>query len=101
MLKAYAVINGEGNIIDEVAVEDVDKHGDIKYVYPNYITPNYEKRLFVPKWDFEKEDWVEGLTPEEVATREEEIENMNNKISGEEMNAIAIMELAQIIMGSD
>lgn len=65
-----------------------------------------DRKFFDPKWDFELEDWVEGLPPEEVIAREEELQNQTQdpltfqKLNEEnEMNALAIMELAQISLG--
>ena len=65
------------------------------------ITLPWKEPLFQPKYDFETDTWVEGLSAEETAQRELEIEQFNNRIPDEEMNAIAIMELSQIVLSKE
>ncbi|MGN7938495.1 hypothetical protein [Metabacillus sp. 22489] len=65
----------------------------------NVIKESWNQRLFVPKWDYENSLWIEGLSPEEVAIREQEINDQKQQIPGEEMNGMAILELSNIILG--
>ena len=53
-----------------------------------------DKRFFEPKWDFAKEEWVEGLTDEEVQRREQEIIQQQSQLNEADMQALAILELA-------
>jgi len=69
----YAVVDEQGFVLNEVVIQEYDSVGnrlDVE-IPENYIPPNFTKRLFVPKWDFESQEWVEGLSPEEVAEREQ------------------------------
>lgn len=58
------------------------------------ITKGWDKRLFMPKFDFKLGEWVEGLTESEVEEKENEILNQQNRPSESNMNALAILELA-------
>lgn len=103
----------------KIEVFEVDNNGSIveNYLYDAHeineaiddnrtiIQSGWDKRLFEPKWDFESKEWIEGLSEEEVAHEEEEINNNENKpteldlIKQEnEMFAMAIMELTSYIM---
>lgn len=67
----------------------------------NIITEPWQESFFEHKYDFKTNTWVEGLTPEEVAQRHKALEEFNNRIPDEEMNAIAIMELSQIVLSKE
>ncbi len=91
-MEAYEV-DSDGYILNVIAVLPYD-------VLQKYtIKESWTQRLFVPKWDFENSFWVEGLTPEEVAIREQEINDQKQQIPDEEMNGMAILELSNIILG--
>lgn len=53
-----------------------------------------DQTFFEPKWDFVNEEWVEGLSDEEVQKREQEIIEQQSKLSEADMQALAILELA-------
>ncbi|MBY0094951.1 hypothetical protein H7S74_30405 [Priestia aryabhattai] len=56
-----ALINDEGFVIDQVYVNAINEDGTIIKEYPPNIVPlNTTKRLWLPKWDFELKDWIEG-----------------------------------------
>lgn len=57
----------------------------------------WQRSLYEPKWDFVKEEWVEGLTDEEVQQREQEIIEQQPKLNEADMQALAILELAMEI----
>lgn len=101
MARVFAVVDDDGNYLDEVVIPETDEIGNPLPVPPNHFTPNYTKRLFTPKWDFELGEWVEGLTPEEVAERETEINKVGNRPTDEDINAMAIMELTALLMGGE
>lgn len=77
------------------------------------ITKPWKEGIFTPKFDFQNGEWVEGLSTEEITLQKEKalndakpvptIEKLqieNEKLRSEsEMNALAIMELAEIILG--
>lgn len=102
----YAIVDDRGFVIDEVVVEEYDAQGKpISDPVPdNYIPPNYTKRLFTPRWDFTSQEWVEGLSTEEVAAKEREISGeskpseLDRLRQENEMNAMAMMELAELVM---
>lgn len=101
---------------EKIEVFEVDENGKI---IENYSWDAYEinealdegrhiiqrgwqdKRLFSPKWNFESEEWHEGLSEEEVQQRElERIEQENQPSESDllkqenEMLAMAVMELS-------
>lgn len=97
-------LNGELIDIDELSEEEVKKaRKEGKHI----VTFGWHgKRLFKPKFNFELNDWVEGLSPEEIAERESEINNppiseIEQLKKGNEMNAIAILELTSFILGGE
>lgn len=87
------VIDEQGYITEYILVLPYD------VLERNIIKESWTQRLFVPRWDYENSVWIEGLSPEEVAIREQEINNQNQQIPDEEMNAMAILELSNIILG--
>ncbi|MDQ0228406.1 hypothetical protein [Metabacillus niabensis] len=87
------VVDEQGYIIEYILVLPYD------VLERNVIKVIWNQRLFVSKWDFENSLWIEGLTPEEVAIREQEINDQKQQIPDEEMNGMAILELSNIILG--
>lgn len=87
------VVDEQGYIIEYILVLPYD------VLERNVIKESWNQRLFVPKWDYENSLWIEGLSPEEVAIREQEINDQKQQIPGEEMNGMAILELSNIILG--
>lgn len=72
MLLQYILVNTEG-IQEDVVLLNPD-NDEIS----EFHIPQVAEGLFVPKWDFEAEEWVEGLSAEEVALRRAEIEEQLN-----------------------
>ncbi|PAD70891.1 hypothetical protein CHH83_01450 [Bacillus sp. 7586-K] len=91
-VNAY-VIDEQGYISEYILVLPYD------VLQKNIIKESWTQRLFVPKWDYVNSLWVEGLTPDEVAIREQEINEQKQQIPDEEMNGMAILELSNIILG--
>lgn len=87
------VIDEQGYITEYILVLPYD------VLQKNIIKESWIQRLFVPRWDYENSLWIEGLSPEEVAIREQEIDDQKQQITDEEMNAMAILELSNIILG--
>lgn len=104
---------------EKIEVFEVDEQGSIidNYLYDAYeineaidegrliIQQAWVDRLFIPKWDFESETWVEGLSKDEVDSREQEILEHQDKPSEidlikqeNEMLAMAVMELSTHMM---
>lgn len=86
-------VDNEGNIIENYSwnaheINDAIDEGR------NIIQHGWQERLFEPRWDFEQEKWVEGLSNEEVEQRLKEIELQQNKPSESDMLTLAILELA-------
>ncbi|WBX80115.1 hypothetical protein PD280_21350 [Virgibacillus salarius] len=92
-------VNESGEIIDHLLMtnEEIETAGSNgRFI----ITHGWEeRRLFLPIFNFEISDWEEGLSPEEVALKEEEIQQNKSHPSKEDMNAIATMELAEMVVG--
>lgn len=93
-MQLYVVVDDDGYEVDTVLFKVDDNP-----LPENYVPPNTEKRLFEPKWDFDKQEWTEGLSENEVAEKEAAIEKEQNKFSDEEMSALAILELGKLLMG--
>lgn len=93
MLIEANVVNDEGTIIECYMVRKEDA------IHDNWITEPIPEGLFEPTWNFQQKKWVEGLKPEIVELKKREINEFNKRISDEELNAIAIMELTQIVLG--
>lgn len=92
-MKSVIEVDQQGNLIDELlmAEEDIEMAKDEGR---HIILSVWETPLFEPKYNFENETWVEGLSNEEVAARQEELEEFNQRPNDTEMNAVAIMELS-------
>src|SRR5690625_633096 len=54
----------------------------------------WQGSLYEPKWNFEKQEWVNGISEEEIQRRVQEAEEQQNKLNQADMQALAILELA-------
>nr|WP_026681330.1 hypothetical protein [Priestia megaterium] len=88
-------VNESGEIIDHLLM--TDKEIEAAENNGRFIIAFgwEERRLFLPIYNFEIGDWEEGLSPEEVALKEEEVQQNKNQPSKEEMTAVATLELAE------
>lgn len=93
MLIEVNVVNGDGLIIENYIAREEDA------LHDNWIIVPIPEGLFTPMWDFENKKWIEGLSPDEVKHKRNEINDFNSRVTDEEMNAIAIMELTQMVLG--
>jgi hypothetical protein len=89
----YKVVNDQGEVIETVLLPDDQS------VPENHFRSWGNRGFFVPIWDFEKSEWIESLTAEEIAAIKEEIADSQNQITADEMNGIAILELSNLIFG--
>lgn len=92
-MEEYIVVDASGNIIDSVLLTDKQKIPD------HHFKPWGDRGFFVPKWSFERNEWIESLTTEEIAIIREEIADSQNQITADEMNGISILELSNLIFG--
>lgn len=90
-MEQYALVNDNGCVVDFALLKEDE-------VSSRHIHPNWDKRLFQPKWDFKGCMWVEGLSSEEVKKREGEIEKSKSELNIGDKNSIAILELAESII---
>lgn len=93
MKKDVFEVDQEGMIIEYLLMNDEEieqarKNGRL------IIEQGWNQTFFEPKWDFVKEEWVEGLTDEEVQQREQEIIEQQSQLNEADMQALAILELA-------
>ena len=87
-------VNEDGNIINNY-LWNITQINEAIRKGRNIIQSGWkDKHLFEPKWDFVKEEWVEGLTDEEVQQREQEIIQQQSQLNEADMQALAILELA-------
>ena len=96
MKKDVFEVDQEGMIIEYLLMNDEEieqarKNGRL------IIEQGWNQTFFEPKWDFVKEEWVEGLTDEEVQQREQEIIEQQSQLNEADMQALAILELAMEI----
>lgn len=88
------LIDEEGFFVEPVSLEE---GGEIP---SNVILSDWgSKRLFKPKFDTQLGEWVEGLSPDELNLRLTEVEEQKGTHSKDELNALAIMELTEIVLG--
>ena len=97
-------VSDDGSIIENYlwdAYEINEAISEGRYI----IQFGWQDRLFEPRWGFEQEKWVEGLSNEEVRQREQEIIERENepteleKLKQEnEMLAMAVMELSTFML---
>ncbi|KAA0560771.1 hypothetical protein F0342_21665 [Bacillus sp. CH30_1T] len=59
----------------------------------------HSQRIFKPKYDFESNTWIEGLDPVKLQNKLQFIEKQEKTPTDEELNAVAIMELTQLVLG--
>lgn len=90
MKKQVFELNEDGTLKDIFLMSDEEIENTDKII----VTESWQDGLFEPKWDFEQEKWVEGLSNEEVEQRLKEIELKQNKPSESDMLTLAILELA-------
>lgn len=95
-------IDQSGNIVEHYLMdnEEIQEARDEgKFI----ITKSWDNPFFKPKYDFTLDDWVEGLTQEEI----DELKNnqpppeltLEDLKRENEINALAIMELAEMLLG--
>jgi len=92
-LKEVFEVDVNGTIIDsylwdENQINDATKEGR------HIIQTKWEGSLHNPIWDFGNQEWVHGLSEEEIRQREQEAEEQQSKLSDAYMQALAILELA-------
>lgn len=90
-------VDDNGNIIENYSWNAYEINGAIDEGR-NIIQYGWQERLFEPRWDFKQEKWVEGLSDEEVQQREQERLEQENKPSETDVLAMAIMDLAELIL---
>lgn len=86
-------VSDDGSIIDNYlwdAYEINEAISEGRHV----IQIGWQSSLYEPKWDFEKQEWVNGISEEEIERREQEAEEQQNKLNQADMQALAILELA-------
>lgn len=64
-------VDGNGKIVEVYMMTDEEIEESSKTLV---IKDWQGERLFEPKWNFETEEWEEGLSTEEIQRREQEIE---------------------------
>ncbi|WP_054859147.1 hypothetical protein [Gracilibacillus sp. JCM 18860] len=97
MRKEVFEVDGQGFIIENYPYSEKEIQNAIDNG-KSIITKGWQDlRLFKPKWDFETEQWIEGLTSEEIAEREALIAEQQSVLPDQDLNAIALMELASTV----
>lgn len=102
-------VDENGYEIDVITFHTVDKNGNEVEIPQNYIHP-YDNGFFTPRWDFNKNIWVEGLSEIELLDRNAELETQqshpfstNESVNAlkveNEMNALSILELSNLLLG--
>lgn len=89
----YAKVDDGGTIIEYYSFDDESLVPD------NHFKLWVDRIFYQPKWDFSRNDWVETLSQEEIEKYKAEVEKQKAQPSTEEMNSMAIMELAEMILG--
>ena len=97
MKKQVFELNEDGTLKDIFLISDEEIENTDKLI----VTEGWQDGLFEPKWDFEQEKWVEGLSDEEVEQRLKEIELQQNKPSEQERIEALESALLELILRSD
>ena len=97
MKKQVFELNEDGTLKDIFLISDEEIENTDKLI----VTEGWQDGLFEPKWDFEQEKWVEGLSGEEVKQRIKEIEFQQNKPSEQERIEALESALLELILRSD
>lgn len=103
--KSYVIVDSDGYEYGD-PIFFTDENHEVKDCYADSSVPNFYK----PRWDFELREWVEGATDEEIEEitkprprepTEIEILKEENRVLKEasDINAMAIMNLADLILG--
>ena len=93
---------------ETIEVYEVDENGVIIDIYSwdayeineaisegrNIIQFSWQGSLHEPKWDFEKQEWIHGISEEDIQKIEQEVKEQQIKLNQADMQALAILELA-------
>ena len=96
-MKQVYELNQDGTLKDIFLMSDEEIENTDKII----VTESWQDGLFEPKWDFEQEKWVEGLSDEEVEQRLKEIELQQNKPSEQERLEALENALLELILERD
>ena len=94
--------------LEKIEVYEVSDDGSIieNYLWDAYeineaisegrhiIQFGWQGSLYEPKWDFEKQEWIHGISEEEIEQRELDAAEQQEKLREADMQALAILELA-------
>lgn len=97
MKKQVFELNEDGTIKEVLLMSDEEIENTDKIV----VTESWQDGLFEPRWDFEQEKWVEGLTEDEVQQRLNEIEEQRSKPSEQERIEVLESALLELILERD
>ena len=97
MKKQVFELNEDGTIKETLLMSDEEIKESNKII----VTESWQDGLFEPKWDFEQEKWIEGLSNEEVEQRLKEIELQRNKPSEQERIEALESALLELILERD
>ena len=107
---------------EKIEVFEVDKQGNLleSYIWDAYEIDNaiaegkiiiqhgWGGSMYEPTWDFKKQEWVHGISEEEIQRREQDRLNQDNQPSElevakkeNEMLAMAVMELSSFLLGGE
>lgn len=89
-------VDQDGKVVDNLLMleEEIEENDD-----PFLIPFGWsDKQLYMAVFDFDSNEWVEGMSDQEIAEIQFQVEKENSRMSIDEMNAIAIMELATIVL---
>lgn len=97
MKKQVFELNDDGSIKEIWLMSDEEIEKSDKTL----VIEGWQERLFEPRWDFEQEKWVEGLSDEEVEQTLKEIELQQNKPNEQERIEALENALIELILRSD
>lgn len=97
--KTVFEVDGSGDVIDFFVMSESEIASPMESGRRIIREGWHSQRIFKPKYDFESNAWIEGLDPVELQNKLQLIEEQENTPTDEELNAIAIMELSQLVLG--
>ncbi|WP_242863288.1 hypothetical protein [Clostridium botulinum] len=72
MYSHKVLVNDEGFVVEECVLLKDNVAQNVEVLEGQFLVNYYDKEYIKPKWDFKKEEWVEGATEEEIKEWEEE-----------------------------
>ncbi|NFT08180.1 hypothetical protein FDF26_14135 [Clostridium botulinum] len=97
MYSHKVLVNDEGFVVEECVLLKDNVAQNIEIQEGQFLVNYYDKKYIKPKWNFEKEEWTEGATEQEMKEYKEANKPLPKEPTEQEvLNAQVLMENAQL-----